>query len=103
MWWWRQNKKNVMVQKLYRHGFWVQCGRGFDQDFQDLRIFRINEQIVWVTSPGVSFSRRELVGEEHQQGRRRPEHGHLLRIFCMFYNCHMKKSRSNLIAAQQAP
>lgn len=32
-----------MVQLLYRHGFWVQAGRGFDQDFQDLSIFRIQE------------------------------------------------------------
>ncbi len=60
-----------MVQKLYRHGFWVWCGRGFDPDFQDLRIFRINEQIVWITSPGVSFFRRELVGGDTNKGGRR--------------------------------
>jgi len=29
-----------MVQKLYRHGFWAQCGRGFERDFQNLRIIR---------------------------------------------------------------
>ncbi len=28
MWWWWQNKKSVMVQKQYRDGFWVECGRG---------------------------------------------------------------------------
>ncbi len=34
-----------MVQKLYRHGFWVQCGRGFEVDLWILEFTEMGLQI----------------------------------------------------------
>jgi len=32
-----------MVQLLYRHGFWVQCGRGFDGILMNLKFSTLNK------------------------------------------------------------
>jgi len=55
-----------MVQLLYRHGFWVQCGRGFDVIFS-VFIYLLLYQVVVCHYRSISrFGNNECAGGTQQ-------------------------------------